>query len=511
MVKLERIEQAVAKGMQWLKAQQNSQGGYGGWGVGSSSLAVMALLNAGLPFSDEAVAKGISHILDCQPADSTYFRSLTIMALSSVQDKNLDFLHELQENVSWLIKAQGSNPADELTYGGWGHTAHCREADGSNTPVALLALHAASLWGVDIPAEVWHRSFLWYRRNYELNQDGSCVFCLGNNEQFNDEQIIHAVTSGALAALKSIQLFAVDEEIISRAAELEEKIAGWLDTHSSFVLNPKGAPGSWYYNYLFSLYQGAKMEDVSVPLGNKDWYSDAVELLIEHQQPDGSWVGEPDRASTDVVYTSLALLSLTSFLNGNIAVEGAGEPDLFTEENPTEESEEKTDVAAENQMMEEANREEEDHKSEEERLEEEKRSDQGSDSLGKGNIPQELAAELDLVKKHFLDHSFVHRTAGPDPDQQEAVIDPAMQLPVSSSWPNQATGASRSSAGISVDREESFGLNRNNIIWEILPNQREKRTLEKGKSAGTSAFVYGALLCALMLGFFANKKGPCHK
>lgn len=309
MAARQQINQAVEKGVIWLKSKQNANGSYSRWGLGSTSLAIMALLSSNVPNSDPAVANAVSHVLNSTPLDSTYFRSLTVMALVANGKKEPNILSRVRSDAEWLIKAQGSSPDDLLSYGGWGHCSCSKAADSSNTQFAMLALQSAARWDITVPQETWSRAVEWYQRNYDLNKDGSFAYSLGDNSRLINKGVLYAVTSGALSSMKIINLLSRDPNVKSRAQNLIDRALSWLITHYTVDLN-SGVPDSWHYNYLFSLQKGCMIEPCFALIGTHDWYADIADFLLINQEPDGRWASKGDKKSTDIVYTSFALLTL---------------------------------------------------------------------------------------------------------------------------------------------------------------------------------------------------------
>lgn len=162
-----------------------------------------------------------------------------------------------------------------------------------------------------VPNETWHRALTWYQKNYHLKEDGSYAYSLGDSTRFNGHEVIYAATSGALASLKIISMFTADPQVRTKAQELIVRTLGWLEANYAVELNA-AAPSSWFYNYLFGLRKGCMIAPYIPSIGSNDWYADMVELLIKNQQTDGRWVGEPNKKSTDVIYTSLALICLAN-------------------------------------------------------------------------------------------------------------------------------------------------------------------------------------------------------
>lgn len=310
MVTRIQINQAVEKGIAWLKSQQNENGTYGKWNPGSTALAVLALLGSNVAGTDPAIANAITGLLKSQYSDSTFFRSLTVMALVANGDKTPDILRRVQTDVEWLNKAQGSDPGDLLSFGGWGHAAKPALADGSNTHFALLALYSAAGWDLDVPRETWSRALAWYRRNHDVNNDGSCFYDLNKRMPNAKKETLYSMTSAVLASMKIINKFFSDPDLKTEAQYLFDRAWHWLDSNYNISLS-QDASDSWRYFYLYSLKTGCAMEPSHSYMANRDWYTDIADYLVRRQEADGGWSSRGEKESTRIIYTSFALMALS--------------------------------------------------------------------------------------------------------------------------------------------------------------------------------------------------------
>ena len=79
------VRQAIDNGTAYLKRQQNDNGSWGEYPEhpgGVTSLCTLALLNSGLPPSDETISKSLDYIRSVDRSNkSTYAASLMTMAL----------------------------------------------------------------------------------------------------------------------------------------------------------------------------------------------------------------------------------------------------------------------------------------------------------------------------------------------------------------------------------------------------------------------------------------------
>ncbi len=103
-----QVKAAIERGVRYLKEIQRPDGSWevnlpspgvqGGW----TSLAVLALLNAGVPVEDAKVAAGLAYLRRLEPT-MTYVRALQTMVF--VEAGKAEDRQRIQDNVKWLIDA----------------------------------------------------------------------------------------------------------------------------------------------------------------------------------------------------------------------------------------------------------------------------------------------------------------------------------------------------------------------------------------------------------------------
>src|SRR6516164_2762484 len=112
---VDQVKKAIDKGVRFLRENQRENGSWevnipaamyqGGW----TSLAVLALLNSGVPVNDPMVVKGLDYLRGLEPT-TTYVRALQTMAfveaLVQSPKKNNQDLERISKNVKWLIDAR---------------------------------------------------------------------------------------------------------------------------------------------------------------------------------------------------------------------------------------------------------------------------------------------------------------------------------------------------------------------------------------------------------------------
>src|SRR5207302_7239139 len=154
---VEQVRKAIQAGVRYLRDQEKGAGNWEavdkasvGWPGGWTSLALLALLNAGVSPEDPIVERGLKYLRQVEP-DRTYVVSLQTMVFAETA-RNED-RERIQRNVDWLIRAMVREGGKCK---GWTYLqANSRITDNSNTQYALLGLHAGRLAGAKIDREVW--------------------------------------------------------------------------------------------------------------------------------------------------------------------------------------------------------------------------------------------------------------------------------------------------------------------------------------------------------------------
>ncbi len=310
------VRQAIDNGTAYLKRQQNDNGSWGEYPEhpgGVTSLCTLALLNSGLPPSDETISKSLDYIRSIDRSNkSTYAASLMTMALcNATAERDIAII---RENVRWLENAQiTEGPAT----GGWAYRSRLsKRADNSNTQFALLALHEAAMVGVETSQDVWRRA-----QTYWLNQQhssGGFGYVAGN------------LPSGSMTCAGISSLIIVEENLgetlpvvngrLQCCSPQDDSIAlrraiEFWGTRFAARFNPTGPNdvGKHYlFYYLYGVERAGRLSGRRF-FGDHDWYREGVDYLLQRQQPvSGAWVGASQIAEAQgEIATSFALLFLS--------------------------------------------------------------------------------------------------------------------------------------------------------------------------------------------------------
>jgi hypothetical protein len=307
-----QVRQSVAQGIALLKSQQGADGHwarYGGYDGGSTGLATLALLNAGLTTADPAVEKGVAALARVKN-QRTYVVSLKCQVLAAADPQRRRYARQLQEAVDWLVKAQTDT-------GMWGYTQNRSRGDNSNTQFALLGLHEAAKTGIEVPEAVWRKSRIHFS-NTQL-PDGSWGYNYSVGQRMPRGARVRGYGSMTAAAVASLyicgqELFVGGRKILINGGwpscgKYQQNVVlakgqEWMARNFSVTENP-GRGNSWLYYYLYGL-ERVGMISGQRTFGRHDWYRKGAAHLVSQQQGRG-WGRHRSRKIPD---SSFALLFL---------------------------------------------------------------------------------------------------------------------------------------------------------------------------------------------------------
>jgi hypothetical protein len=268
------VDEAVEKGVAYLRRQQDANGSFGAFGnyqIGPTALAAFALLSCEVPPDDPAIAGAINYG-GSLPTDKTYELALYIMMLQAADPKK--YYPQISRAASILVNAQRRR-------GGWWYSPGTDDRfDNSNTQYAMLGLYAARLAGYPIDERVFERARDHCHRTQHHN--GSWSYQAQGAET-------GSMTTGALSSLL------IADEVLNVAVEpcgservnrrLENGFA-WLGSHFSVTGNP-GSNANYYY-YMYGLERAGVLSGRKF-IGGHDWYREGSARLLDLQRGDGSW------------------------------------------------------------------------------------------------------------------------------------------------------------------------------------------------------------------------------
>jgi hypothetical protein len=331
-----KIQTAVRRGVHYLKGRQDPDGSwkYNGHDVGITALVGLALVENGVKLDDPVLRSAYQYVQSNGPQTTqTYDIALAILFLVRVgNSRDTELIHQLGRRLT----------AGQLSTGGW--TYNCPQAvppaspatvtnkppkkpdqtrragsmkvartlsgpfgDNSNTQFAVLGIWAAGRAGLDVtePMERIDERF----RNSQ-SQQGGWAYSGPRGES-------DSMTCAGLMALALAKGHRTLEGQISNRRPAKDKTDSLVDrpkmeSDSQIDLGIRRVeqyannlnPGSQLY-FLWSL------ERVGVALGmarigRVDWYGKGSAVLVQTQQPDGSWRS----GHSELADTSFGLLFL---------------------------------------------------------------------------------------------------------------------------------------------------------------------------------------------------------
>ncbi|HMB95963.1 MAG TPA: prenyltransferase/squalene oxidase repeat-containing protein [Tepidisphaeraceae bacterium] len=351
----QRAEALIDKGLDYLKTQQKSDGGWANphEPPGFTALALRAIvLDPKYSADTDFVKRGYDKLLSYQQSDggiyedslANYNTAIAISALAAANDAkfkpNIEKAVAYLKSLQWMdmagvdpqFKYQGEKDA---WYGGWGYSGktHSRgRPDLSNTQMAIDALHDAGV-SPDDPSFKAALKFVGRLQNSsETNDqswagnDGGFVYSPGDDRKGSSaagdftspegDRRLRSYGSMTYAGLKSF-IYAG----LSKSDPRVRAAWDWITKNWTLSENPGmrlGKPenaqqGLYYYYHTLSRALGAYAQaNIDDPQGAAhDWRIELIDKLASLQKPDGSWAGEKRwMEDNPVLVTSYCVLAL---------------------------------------------------------------------------------------------------------------------------------------------------------------------------------------------------------
>jgi hypothetical protein len=310
-----KVRKAIDRGVAFLRSEEN---GNGNWEKdreslkvpgGVTSLAALALLNAGVKPDDSIIDRVLRYERSVEPA-WTYGVALQIMVLAEA-GRDQDRI-QIQKNVNWLINSRlmQGNVCLGWTY----RPGESPIPDNSNTQYALLGLHAGHQAGAAIDRDVW-KSIQHFYITSQLTDGGwrySVPHLANSSLTMTTAGISGLVISGMELNKGREELMPdgtakycgkyAENRPMSRALE-------WVGREFRVEL-----PANTFYS-LYGIERAGRLTGQRF-FGGHDWYREGCEYLVrtQHlgQQETGYW-RDPNRAMDygPIISTSFALLFLS--------------------------------------------------------------------------------------------------------------------------------------------------------------------------------------------------------
>jgi hypothetical protein len=299
----ERFHKDVAaareKAIRFLKDQQKPDGTWEeiapnillNMDGGATALVALALLDAGVPPDDPAVAKTVEYLAKLPPK-RTYVVSLQTQVLARADTKMYAPL--IQRNTDWLTE-QAIGFKQNGRVDGWSYPGNA-VADGSNTHFAVVALHAANRAEAKVDPKVWPA----IREHYVRTQhEGGWTY---HDPKFGS-QVTSSMTAAGLVGLTLAEQH--DKETPDGKVAFEKGM-------KRFLALPDDKIKSTGYLWMVTAELGRATKTTVFKAGDREraWYREGAEQLVKDQKPNGSWVGEKGVEAHPVLTTAFALYFL---------------------------------------------------------------------------------------------------------------------------------------------------------------------------------------------------------
>ncbi|MGH7172755.1 MAG: DUF4159 domain-containing protein, partial [Gemmataceae bacterium] len=304
---VEKVRKSIRDGKGWLLGKQRDNGS---WEIsaadtqhpgGATSLAVLALLNAGESPKSDAIQKGLGYLRGIPPSQ-TYVVGLQTMAFAQASDKKDRGL--IARNVKWLIETQKDH--------GWSYRDNEVRTDNSNTQYAVLGLHAGIEAGVKVEKTALERI-----RKYMLSSQAGG----GWSYQGGGAPTMTMTCAG----LSNLMITGMDLDvgkqhmeggIVKDCGKYDENrpvadALRFLGGHFPAEIQPGNIPHdlkAWPFYGLYGIERTGRLTGRRF-FGGHDWYEIGCRYLVSVQKADGYWQGG-NQDGTPVIGTSFALLFL---------------------------------------------------------------------------------------------------------------------------------------------------------------------------------------------------------
>jgi RNA polymerase sigma factor (sigma-70 family) len=291
---------AIRKAVEFLKSKQQD----GHWEPaseahrpGHTALALWALLEAGLPTDDVAVAKALTFVRGVE-SKSTYGVSLQTAALCRAgmpEDRE-----RIKRNVKWLSEAMVRDGQGQCRGWTYQYVADASRSDNSNAQYAVMGLHAAAEIGIEVDAAVWRQLKDYYLRTQQPDGGWAYAGVAGSQTTFT---MTCGGVSGVAIACRHLKEKPPAEALLSAQERLAQLYEAKDETFAFYKLHSLSRAGA--------LANISKLVNKTTGAAH-DWRKDVSARLLGSQTVEGRWDGLSQAEPDPVVTTSFAILSLSS-------------------------------------------------------------------------------------------------------------------------------------------------------------------------------------------------------
>lgn len=298
----------VVRSRKYLAGLQHEDGafrageGSGTYVVGTTGMALLALLRAGVPADDPQIARGLAFL---RKQDSTYTYEIALQTLALCAGGAKEDAALIQRNVKSLEAGQIEQGPNR---GGWSYSANIRQlggGDNSNSEFAIWALDDAARMGAKVAARTWHSAArCWKERQ---NEDGSWSYSGPSSARGGTGSMTASGVASMAICLQRLKAAGLEPDetdlaVVDRGVE-------WLEKNFSATSNP--GDGRWFLYYAIVLRRACELAGRE-KLGDHDWRAALSEHLVKLQHREtGSWTQSAgDATQGPLVTTASALLFL---------------------------------------------------------------------------------------------------------------------------------------------------------------------------------------------------------
>lgn len=293
---IRHVRRAIERGVEYLKSTQKEDGSWSFTGrnrdisQGSTALATLALLKAGVPLDDPAVVSAFGY-LRAHETQFIYALSLETRVWLTAGREDV----RVRANIARLIEGQVKQGPST---GSWGYRVadgRGSRGDNSNMWFAVNALTLAHETEFAVVPEVWKRLVTYLKETQHAG--GGWGYVPGASQPTG------SMTCGALGSLlRAARISEADDDDIRSAQKTAMK---WLAASFQAARNPGGGP--WHHYWLMTVKYAVQIQNQRL-IGDHNWYREGVQFLCQQQGiKDGSWMGN---GTSPEIATSMALLFL---------------------------------------------------------------------------------------------------------------------------------------------------------------------------------------------------------
>lgn len=323
---VKKVNGAIDKGVQYLRQTRDARNQWekllisnlADMDGGVTSLAVLALLNTGLPATDKDIKPALDYIRRLEPK-KTYVVGIATMALAEGRDPNDK--PRIQANVDWLLKTV-IRENGKIT--GWSYPLEkgaMSRADASNTQYALLGLYAGKQAGAKIDDKVWRDLRQLYLDTMKPDGPNEAAWYYVEDKSFSPTGSFTMTAAGVSGLVIAGMGLNDNQQQLDPATGVAAKCGiyadtdaiargmNWLGKRFSFFDAPQAKVA--FYN-VYGIERVGRLSGQRF-IGKFDWYREGCEKLVAMQRPEGFWQrrGGLGFDNEPVLATSFSLLFLS--------------------------------------------------------------------------------------------------------------------------------------------------------------------------------------------------------